>query len=124
MVFAKLFGGAGRVEIAQGHKGELMDFAIPAKDRLKHELGLAVGIDRTLRQRLVDWHALGNPKCRASRGEDEFFNPELHRHVEQVDARGHIVAKILRWIFHRLANKGIGGKVHHGVGFHLAEGML
>ena len=100
-----------------------MDFAIPAKDRLKHQLGLTVGIDRTLRQRLVDRHALGNAEGGASRGEDEFFDTEFHGHVEKVDARGHIVAKILRWIFHRLANKSIGSKMHHSVRLGFAKGM-
>ena len=65
VVFAELFGGSRRVKIALGDKGELMNLAIPAEDRFEHEFGLAVGIDRTLRQRLVDRHALGDSKGRA-----------------------------------------------------------
>jgi hypothetical protein len=123
VVFAEFLRGTGGVEVAKGNERQAVNFFIPAEDRLKHELGLAVGIDRTLGEAFIERHAIGDAKGRAGGGEDEFFHAELDGHIEEVDARGDIVTKIFSGICHRLADEGVGGKVHNGFGFRLLEGV-
>ena len=100
-----------------------MDFSIPAEHLFEHELRLAVGVDRSLRKRFVDWHAFGNSEGCAGRGEDEFFHPGVDGGIEEVDSRADVVAKIFRRILHRFSNEGSRGKMHDGVRFDLADGM-
>ena len=116
VVLAELFRGARRVEIAQGGEAQPVDLVIPAQDLLEHQLRLPVGIDRTLREGLVDRHALGNAEGRAGRAEDEPLHPVFHHGVEEIDPVRHVVAEIFRRIGHRLADQRVGREMHHRVG--------
>src|SRR5881394_4432769 len=50
VILAKLGAGAGGVEIAEGDKFEPVNLLIPEEHLFEHELGLAVGINGTLRE--------------------------------------------------------------------------
>ena len=115
VVLAEFLRSAGRVEIPQSGEAESVDLVIPPQDLLEHQLRLTVGIDRALRQRFIDRHALGNAERGAGGGKDEALHTIFHHGIEQVHAVGHVVAEILRRIGHRLADQRIGRKMHHGI---------
>ena len=121
VVFTKLGAGPGGVEVAEGHEFQAVEVAVPGENPLEHELGLAVGIDRPLRQCLVHGHLFGDAVGGAGGAEDEFPNPMGHTGVEQVDARSHVVAEVLGGIGHRLAHQRVCGKVDDGLGLDLAD---
>jgi len=123
VILSKCLGCPSGVEVTEGREGEFVNLVIPLEDGLKHEFGLTVRIDGFLRERLVQWHAVGNAKGRAGRGKNEFFNPEVDDHVQEVDARADVVAEILGGIGHRLADQSIGREVHHGIGLDLFENV-
>ncbi len=119
----KFPGGAGGVEVAERDELEAVDFVVPAENFLEDEFRLAVGVDRALRQRLVDGHALGRAEGGAGGGEDEFFAPADHG-VEQIDAAADVIAEILRGVVHRFADERIGGEMHHGFRAALLQRVL
>ncbi len=124
VILAEFFGGASGVEVAQRHVAQAVDFVVPAEHFLEHQLRFAVGIDRALRERLVDRHTLGDAEGGAGGGEDEFFHAGLDHGVEQVHAGRDVVAEILRWVLHGLAHQRVGGEVHDRFRGGRAEGGL
>lgn len=65
VMLAELGAGTGGIEVAEGHKIEPVEFAIPLQHLLEHELGFAVGVDRPLRQRFVHGHPVRRTERRA-----------------------------------------------------------
>jgi len=116
-----VLGGAGGVEIAEGGEAQ----AVRGREGLEHvfhiELGLAVGVDRSLREVLGHRQALGHAEGRAGRGEDEFLHAGLEHGVEQVQRRHNIVLIVFHRSGDRLAHVAEGGKVHHQLDFLLAQ---
>ncbi len=113
MILAEFLRRARGVEVAQRDKPQPVDLVVPAQDLLKHELGFAIGIDRSLRQRLVDRHALRRSESGAGRGENKPAHICFEHAVEKVDSGADIIPKIFRWILHRFSDERVGGKVHH-----------
>ncbi|OQB89156.1 MAG: hypothetical protein BWX86_02525 [Verrucomicrobia bacterium ADurb.Bin122] len=116
-----VLGGAGGVEIAEGGEAQ----PVRGRERLEHvfhvELGLAVGVDRSLREILGHRQTLGHTEGRAGRGEDEFLHAGLEHGVEQVQRRHDVVLVVLHRRGDRLAHVAEGGKVHHQLDFLLAQ---
>ena len=123
VILSKCLRCPSRIEVTEGREGEFVNLVIPLEDGLKHEFGLTVRIDGFLRERFIQRHAVRNAKSGAGRGKDEFFNPELDDHVQEVDSRADVVAEILGGIGHRLADQRVGGEMHHGVGLDLLKNV-
>jgi hypothetical protein len=64
------------------------------------------------------------PAARSGGTKNKLLHTVLDRGIEQIHTIRHIVAKILRRILHRLADEGVGCKMHDGVGFHFANRMV
>ena len=121
VVFAEFHAGPGRVEVAECHELQAVEVAVPRENPLEHELGLAVRIDRPLRQCLVHGHLFGDAVGGAGGAEDEFPDAMSHAGVEQVDAGGDVVAEVFGGVGHRLAHQRVCGEVDDGLGLHLAD---
>ena len=96
-----------------------MDFVVPAQDFLEHELRFAVGIDRPLRERLVDRHASGGPKVAQVEEKTNRCTSASTHGVEQVHPSRNVVAEIFGGILHRLADQALAAKCMTAFGFGL-----
>ena len=74
VILAEFLARAGGVEVAQVDVHQAVDLVVPVEDLLEHQLRLAVGIDRLLRQPLVHRHLLRRAVGGAGGGEDEFLH--------------------------------------------------
>src|SRR5438105_818064 len=103
MMLAKFLAGAGGVEVAEGDKFQSMQFMIPMEHPLKHELALAVRIDRSLGQIFRHRHTVRGPISGTGRTEDELFDFFRNGCFQKFESVGDVIAKVLSGISHRFA---------------------
>src|SRR5204863_981966 len=94
MVFAKCHTGTRRVKIPERDKFQAIDLLKPAEYFLEHQLGLSIGIYRTLRQVFRHGDALWGTIRRAGRTKHELFHATFHRGIEELQAINDIIVKI------------------------------
>ena len=93
-LFAKFLAATGGVEIAERHKLQPVQLAVPFEYRLEHQLAFAVRVDWLLRSLLSDRHGVRHAVGGCGGAEDKFFHAGLDGGVEQVDTVGDVVAEI------------------------------
>src|SRR5438270_12082368 len=121
MMLSESLAGAGGVEVAEGHELQPVQFMIPMKHPLEHELALAVRINRALGQifshRHAIWWAIGG----AGGTEDKLFDFLGNRGFQKFESVGDVVAEILAGIGHRFSDESAGGEMEDGFGPGLSE---
>ena len=122
-MFAVLFAGPGGVEIAERDEIQFVDLLIPNQHLFKHQLGLAIGINRPLGQILRHRHTIRRPVSRAGGAENKLFNAAFHRRVRQLQGVHQIVMKILLGVRHGLAHQRIRGEMHDGIRLDALDGL-
>ena len=122
VMLAKFFARAGSVEIAEGDEIQLVNFTIPDEHFLEHQLGLAVRIDRTLRQILRHRHAVRRTVSRAGGAEDEFFHAAFHGGVRELERVDEVVVEIFFRVRHGLAYERERGEMQNRIRLHRLDG--
>ena len=116
VMFTELFARAGGVEVTERDKIESVNLLIPREDFFEHQLGLAVGIDGTLRQIFRHRNFIRRPVSGASGAEDEFFYTASDGGIGELESVDDVVVKIFLRIRHRFADERVCGEVQDGVG--------
>lgn len=119
VVFAKFFGGAGGVKVSQGNVVDAVNFFVPLEDLFKDEFGVAVGIDRFLRQTFVHRNFFRNSIGGAGGGEDDFFAAGVDHAVEEIDAADDVDLVVEGGVFHGFGDERFACEVDNGVGLGL-----
>src|ERR1019366_8119581 len=122
VMLAEFFARAGSVEITERNEFQSVNLLIPQQRLLEHQLGFAVGIDRTLRQIFRHRHAVWRTVSGASRAEDEFLHATFHGGVRQLERVDEVVVEILFGVRHGLADERERGKMKAGVWLHRLDG--
>ena len=124
MMLSEIRAGAGGVEIAEGDKIQSVNLFIPQEHFFEHQLGLAVGIDRALRQILGHRHTIRRAIGGARGTEYELLHLGGHRGVQELQPIGDVIVEILAGVGHGLADKCAGGEMQDSLRLHLHDGLL
>ena len=109
------FVGPGGVEITETHRAQSVSAAVSLQRVFKKKFRCAVGIHRFARGPLGDRTLFGDAVHSAAGGEHEAANTGVQRGVQQGERAENVVPEIFARVLDRLANIGVGGKVHHRV---------
>ena len=115
-------GGAGDVEVTQGHKREIaVRGPVVAEDLLHAPFRPTVGVDRLLPHRFHNRRCLGFAVGGAGGTEHHPLYTRLLHGLEQTDAAGRVVVVVDQRLADRLAHVGQGGEVHDAIDRLFAE---
>src|SRR5467141_3886755 len=121
MMFAALFGGAGGIEIAEGHVVEYGVGFVIRQNPFENELGFSVRIDRRFPMVFGNGNDFRLTVSGGSGRENEFFHAVASDGIEQIHAAGHVGGIENTGLANGFGYESFRGEVHHGVNFVLRE---
>src|ERR1700676_3701075 len=111
VVFSAIFGGAGGIEITQGHEFHPISDVIGVKNAFHEQLGPAIGILRPFPALFRNGNFLRISINGGSGGEDETPKSRLNELAYQFDSVSDVILKIPGWIENGFPNLDQGCKM-------------